>query len=87
MPRGELPLDRATRGLSVRRLVIAPGDVVFVKGLLEASEGLASLFAASEAPASEHERTVVIAAPPDRSEDLDAFVSDVARETGARVLA
>jgi len=80
-------MERATRGLCVRRLALAPRDVVFVKGLLEASEGLASLFAASEAPSSEDERTVVLATTADRSVDLDAFVSDVARETGARVLA
>lgn len=40
-----LPIDLATSGLCFHRLSVAPRDVVFIKGVLEASDGLANVFA------------------------------------------
>lgn len=89
-PRGELPTAEATRGLALRRLSLAPADVVFLKGLVEASEGLASLFASPTPLSADGARRgdraeVVLAAPPGRDAELDRFIADVTREIGAEV--
>ena len=62
-----------TREVSVR----AP-DVVFVKGLLEASDGLAALFA-------ERGGDLVLVAPYGREEELAELLRDLEVELGARV--
>jgi hypothetical protein len=56
-----------------RRLVLRAKDVAFLKGVVEAHEGLAVVFA-------EHGGDLVIAAPCDREAELEALVSDLARE-------
>jgi hypothetical protein len=63
----------ATRLLSVR-----PADVVFVKGIIEASEGLALVFA-------ERGGELTIAAPFEREADLVELVSDLAAELGGEL--
>ena len=68
------------RGLSSRRVRVRPRDVVYVKGILEASEGLAVVFA-------ERGGELVFATPPSRVAELDAFLADLAHEIGAVVLA
>jgi hypothetical protein len=68
-----LTVGEATVGLVCRELVVAPRDVVFVKGVVEASEGLATLFA-------ERGGTLTLASTPSQARELDAFVSEL-RET------
>jgi hypothetical protein len=61
-----------------RRLVVRARDVVFVKGVVEAHDGLAHVFA-------EKGGDLDIAAPSDRAAELDALVADLARELGGIV--
>ncbi len=60
-------------GMIARRLVVRAKDVVFVKGVVEAHDGLAHVFA-------ERGGDLVIAAPVDRAEELFELVADLARE-------
>jgi hypothetical protein len=62
-------------GMVVRRVVVASRDVVFVKGIVEALEGLAQVFAVRGGD-------LTIAAPSDRAEELDALVDDLCAELG-----
>ena len=64
---------RMHEGMVVRKLVVRAKDVVFVKGIIEAHDGLAHVFAESGGD-------LEIAAAPDREEELDALVRDLARE-------
>jgi len=73
-----LPIAVASAGLFVRRVDVRPPDVVYVKGILEASEGLAVIFA-------ERGGELVIAAPPDRAAALDELLADLVIEIGARI--
>ncbi len=66
------------RGLVARQVRVAKEDVVFVKGVFEASEGLGALFA-------ERGGELVIAAPTSREAELDELLVDLAVELGARV--
>jgi hypothetical protein len=61
-----------------RRVTVAPGDVVFVKGIVEASEGLAGVFA-------ERGGELLLAAPAGRAADLAELVRDLEIEVGAVV--
>jgi hypothetical protein len=69
------PLANVNEGMVTRRLVVRAKDVVFVKGIVEAHDGLAHVFAESGGD-------LIIAAPPDREAELDALVADLAREVG-----
>jgi hypothetical protein len=60
-------------GMVVRRVVISARDVVFFKGVIEASEGLASVFAESGGDLS-------VAAPADRERELDALLDVLCAE-------
>jgi hypothetical protein len=64
--------------LVTRRVRVAKREVVFVKGIFEASEGLGALFA-------ERGGDLVIAAPVSRSAELDELLADLALELGAIV--
>jgi hypothetical protein len=59
----------------VRRVLVASPDVVFVKGIIEALEGLAQVFAVGGGE-------LTIAAPSDRAAELDAVVDDLCAELG-----
>ncbi len=63
-------------GMVVRRLVLRAPDVVFFKGVIEASEGLAAVHA-------EKGGDLLVAAPADREAELDAFIQSLGRELGA----
>lgn len=63
-------------GMTTRKLLVASRDVVFVKGILEAHEGLAQVFA-------EHGGDLTVACPDDRAAELDAVLDELAREVGA----
>lgn len=70
-----LPLERACRGLVAHRLEVPPREVVFVKSIVEASEGLASIFAESGG-------SLTIASPIEREAALRELLADLAHETG-----
>lgn len=70
-----LPIDAATRGLVTHRLDVPPREVVFVKSIVEASEGIASIFATSGG-------NLTLAAPRERVEALRELLADLAAETG-----
>lgn len=61
--------------LVVRRVRVRACDAVFVKGILEASEGLAVLFSESGGELS-------LAAPRSREASLDEIVADLVAELG-----
>jgi hypothetical protein len=62
-------------GMVVRRVLVASPDVVFVKGIIEALEGLAQVFAVEGG-------ALTIASPSDRAKELDALVDDLCKEVG-----
>lgn len=73
--RAALTTDRATTGLVAGRLVVAKEHVVFVKGVVEASEGLACLFA-------ERGGDLTIASPVERRAELRELLIDLASDLG-----
>lgn len=62
--------------LICRNVRVRARDVVFVKGIFEASEGLGALFA-------ERGGDLVIASHASRERELDELLADLAREIGA----
>lgn len=60
----------------VRRVRVAPTEVVFVKGIIEASEGLAVVFAESGGD-------LMIATMPEQLDELDHLLRDLKDEIGA----
>lgn len=64
-----------SEGMVTRTLRVPSREVVFVKGIVEAHDGLAQLFA-------EHGGDLTLAAPADREAELDALARDLAREVG-----
>ncbi len=66
-------------GLCVRRLNVRASEVVLVRGILEASEGLATLFA-------EHGGELFLAAPTCQAAALDELVADLVQELKASAL-
>jgi hypothetical protein len=58
-----------------RRIVVRAKDVAFLKGVVEAHDGLAAVFA-------EAGGDLVVASPKDREAELDALVCDLAAELG-----
>lgn len=62
--------------LITRRLFVRARDAVFVKGVLEASEGVGVLFAESGGD-------LLLAAPHSRAADLDALIADLVEELDA----
>ncbi len=64
------------RDLVVRRVRVAPREVVFLKGVIEASEGVAAVFAESGGD-------LTIATMPSQKDELDRILQDLQAETGA----
>jgi hypothetical protein len=60
-------------GLCARRILVRAGDVLFVRAHLEASEGLANLFA-------EQGGELTLATTPEQLPALDQFIDDLALE-------
>ena len=60
-------------GLVVRRLKVKNQDVVFVKGIFEASEGLCAMYA-------ERGGDLTVVAPVSRASELDVVLRDLAGE-------
>lgn len=61
-----------------RKVLVRDKDVVFVKGIFEASEGLGALFA-------ERGGELIISAPLSRMRELDALLTDLELELQAQV--
>lgn len=74
-----LPIADATRGLVTRNVVVQPHEVVFVKSIIEASEGVASIFA----EAGGH---LAVASPADRVAALDVLLADLATEVSLAII-
>lgn len=74
MPRRPVP-PLVGAGMITRRLVVRAKDVAFLKGVVEAHEGLAQVFA-------EGGGDLTIAAPAGREAELDELVRDLAEELG-----
>lgn len=64
----------------VRKVLIEAKDVALLKGIVEAHEGLAQVFA-------ERGGELTIAAPADREAELEALVADLCAELGAMRIA
>ena len=62
--------------LIVRRVRVAAHQVVFLKGVIDASEGVAAVFAESGGD-------LTIATLPSQKEELDRILQDLREETGA----
>ena len=64
--------------LVCRRVLVRDKDVVFVKGIFEASDGLGALFA-------ERGGELIISAPLSRERELDELLADLQSELQAHV--
>jgi len=73
-----LPIELMRAGMVACELSVSAPDVVFVKGLLEASEGLGALFA-------ERGGELTIVAPASRWAEMRELLADLEAEIGARV--
>jgi hypothetical protein len=73
-----MALAEVAEGMHVRHLRVPPPDVVFVKGIIEASEGLGALFA-------EAGGELAIAVPRGREADLARLLEDLAGEIDLHV--
>lgn len=62
-------------GMVTRRILVSARDVVFAKGIVEALDGVAAVFA-------EGGGDLVLASPLDREQELDELARDLARELG-----
>ena len=60
-------------GMVVRRVVLRARDVVYFKGVIEASDGLAQVFAESGGD-------LTVAAPENRVEELDRVLAELVAE-------
>ncbi|MFT3769233.1 MAG: hypothetical protein QM820_27660 [Minicystis sp.] len=76
--RAALPMETAGAGMLVRAVSVRAPEVVFVKGLVEASDGLASVFA-------ERGGELLLATPHGRDAELSELLADLEAEIGARV--
>ena len=74
MPRRPVP-PLVGEGMITRRLVVRAKDVAYLKGIVEAHDGLAQVFA-------EAGGDLTIAAPVGREAELDELVRDLAEELG-----
>src|SRR4051794_1670062 len=77
--RAALSLSEVGEGMVLRHVRVAVPDVVFVKGILEASEGIAALF-------SERGGDITLVAPLDRNAELEELIADLGRDIGAIAL-
>ena len=73
-----LPIEQMRAGMVACELSVSPPDVVFVKGLIEASEGIGALFA-------ERGGDLTIVAPESRWAEMCELLADLELEIGARL--
>jgi hypothetical protein len=67
-----------SEGMVTRSIVIRASDVVFLKGIVEAHDGVAQVF-------GEKGGALVLASPTSRAAELDELVRDLCIELGAIV--
>jgi hypothetical protein len=70
------PVEMLLGGLVTRRVRVAAREVVFVKGVIEASEGVGVVFA-------DRGGDLTIATLPSQKDELDRILQDLETETGA----
>jgi hypothetical protein len=70
------PVEMLLGGLVTRRVRVPAREVVFVKGIIEASEGVAVVFA-------DHGGDLTVATLPSQKDELDRILQDLETETGA----
>jgi hypothetical protein len=70
------PVQMPLTGLVTLRVRVPAREVVFVKGVIEASEGVGVVFA-------DHGGDLTIATLPSQKDELDRILQDLASETGA----
>lgn len=70
-----LGVEEARRGMVWRELVVEPREVVYVKSIVEACEGLCSIF-------GERGGRLVLASPPERESELEELVADLRADLG-----
>lgn len=75
--RGPLPIAEASAGMLAQDVLVPPSDVVFVKGIIEASDGIANVFA-------ERGGELTLAAPLGRADEFAELLLDLERDVGAR---
>jgi hypothetical protein len=73
-----LPIADTSAGMRVYHVRVQPPDVVYLKSILEASEGLGAIFA-------EKGGDLVVAAPYEREKDLAELLADIALEIHADI--
>lgn len=78
VPKPDKEPKSADEPLVERHVRVAARDVVFIKGICEASEGLCAMFA-------ERGGDLVLSAPASRSRELDDLVRDLCIDFGAEV--
>ncbi|AKT38336.1 DUF4911 domain-containing protein [Chondromyces crocatus] len=74
-----LSVAEATQGMLVQAVQVRPSDVVFLKGIIEASDGLANVFA-------ERGGDLVLTAPPGRDAEFSELLQDLERDIGAQLV-
>lgn len=77
--RRALPIAETSAGMSVYHVRVQPPEVVYLKSILEASEGLGAIFA-------EKGGDLVVAAPHERAADLAELLADIALEIEADIV-
>ncbi|HEY1958523.1 MAG TPA: hypothetical protein VGH28_23055 [Polyangiaceae bacterium] len=65
-------------GMVTRAITVRAEDVVFLKGIVEAHDGIAQVY-------GEGGGALVLVAPESRAKELDELVRDLARELGGIV--
>ena len=70
------PVEMLLGGLVTRRVRVPAREVVFVKGVIEASDGVAVVFA-------DRGGDLTIATLPSQKDELDRILQDLESETGA----
>jgi hypothetical protein len=73
-----LPIEHMRAGMVACELSVSAPDVVFIKGLIEASEGLGAIFA-------ERGGELTIVAPASRWAEMSELLADLEAELGARL--
>lgn len=68
-----LPVEDAAKGMALERVDLDPREVVFFKGIVEASDGLATIFAQSGG-------SLTVAAPISQAAALAELLGDVESE-------
>jgi hypothetical protein len=75
---GPLSMAEACAGMLVQNIQVSPPDVVFVKGIVEASDGIAVIFA-------ERGGDLTLAAPLGRAGEFAELLRDLELDVGARL--